>query len=173
MHDSPLFSIFFLSWHDIIRALILLLVANGAPVIATKLLGGRFARPVDCGFSLADGRPLFGRSKTWRGLVSSVGAAAAVSYGLGYCFVNGMLFGALTMTGDLAASFIKRRLGLVESSRARGLDTLPESLLPAVLLKAPIGLSWHDIAAVVSLFFMIEEFVSPLLYRLHIRKRPY
>ncbi|MBE0437250.1 MAG: hypothetical protein IBX56_15770 [Methylomicrobium sp.] len=62
---------------------------------------------------------------------------------------------------------------MVESSRARGLDTIPESLLPAVLLKSQLALNGLDIAAVVLLFFTIEEFVSPVLYRLHIRKRPY
>ena len=71
------------------------------------------------------------------------------------------------------ASFIKRRLGNVESSRARGLDTVPESLLPLVLLKDSLALNLIDIVLIVGLFFLIEEWVSPLLYRLHIRDQPY
>jgi len=77
------------------------------------------------------------------------------------------------MTGDLLASFIKRRMGRAESGRARGLDTVPESLLPTMLLKEPLALSLIDIILIVALFFLIEEWVSPILYRLHIRKRPY
>ncbi len=161
------------NWHSIIYALLLLLVANGAPVVARKLFGRRFAWPVDAGVILSDGRPLFGRSKTWRGILSSIGLASVASLLMGYGLAIGALFGALAMTGDALASFVKRRKGLTESSRARGLDTLPESLLPALILKSQVALNGLDIAAVVLLFFMLEECVSPILYRLHIRKRPY
>ncbi|HBA65675.1 MAG TPA: CDP-archaeol synthase, partial [Methylococcaceae bacterium] len=121
----------------------------------------------------SDGRPLFGRSKTWRGIVSSIGLVSAVSWSMSYGLAIGVAFGGLAMIGDLSASYIKRRQGMVESSRARGLDTIPESLLPAVLLKSQLGLNGLEISVVVLLFFMIEEFVSPILYRLNIRKRPY
>lgn len=160
-------------WQGVIHALLLLLVANGAPVIAWKLLGKRFAWPVDAGIMLSDGRPLFGRSKTWRGILSSIGLVSVVSWSMGYGVAIGAAFGGLAMIGDLSASYVKRRRGMVESSHARGLDTIPESLLPAVLLKSQLVLNGLDIAAVVLLFFTIEEFVSPILYRLHIRKRPY
>lgn len=161
------------NWHSIIYALLLLLVANGAPVVARKLFGRRFAWPVDAGVILSDGRPLFGRSKTWRGIFSSIGLVSAVSWSMGYGVAIGAAFGGLAMIGDLSASYIKRRRGMVESSHARGLDTIPESLLPMVLMKSQLALNGLDIAAVVLLFFTIEEFVSPILYRLHIRERPY
>lgn len=160
-------------WSGIIHALILLLVANGAPVIASKLMGKRLAWPVDNGLFLGDGQPLFGSSKTWRGIVFSTGVGGCASVLLGFSFGTGVLFSLLTMSGDLLASFIKRRCGLVESSRARGLDTIPESLIPLWLLRQSMDLGWPDITVVIVLFFMIEEFLSPILYRLHIRKRPY
>lgn len=160
-------------WQGIVSVLLLLLAANGAPVLACRILGRSFSWPVDVGMMLADGRPLLGRSKTWRGIFSSIGLTSAVSWFIWHDLTIGAVFGGLAMFGDLSTSFVKRRLGLLESSRARGLDTIPESLLPAVLLKSQFGLSLADIAAVVFLFFMIEEFVSPILYRLHIRKRPY
>ncbi len=156
-----------------IHALLLLLVANGAPVIAWKLFGKLFAWPLDAGIMMSDGRPLFGRSKTWRGILSSIGLVSAVSWLMGYGLAIGAMFGGLAMIGDLSASYVKRRRGMIESSRARGLDTVPESLLPVVLLKSQLALNGLDIAAVVLLFFLIEEFVSPILYRLQIRKRPY
>ncbi|HKJ22762.1 MAG TPA: CDP-archaeol synthase, partial [Gammaproteobacteria bacterium] len=53
------------------QLIFLLLVANGAPVLARQVRGARPARPLDGGLRLADGRPLLGRSKTLRG----VGAA--------------------------------------------------------------------------------------------------
>jgi CDP-diglyceride synthetase len=162
-----------LCWYCIFQALVLLIAANGAPVITGKVLGNRLARPIDNGLKLGDGYRLFGNSKTWRGFFSAVlvTTAVAILYGL-EPFTGGM-FGVLTVLGDLLASFIKRRLGNVESSRARGLDTVPESLLPVLLLKDMLGLSLIEIVLIVGLFFLCEEFFSPVLYRLHIRDQPY
>ena len=162
-----------LCWYCIFQALVLLIAANGAPVITNKVLGNRLARPMDCGLILADGYPLFGNSKTWRGLFSAVLFATVVAILLGMQPLTGVLFGVLTIAGDLLASFIKRRRGNVESSRARGLDTVPESLVPLCLLKDSLALNFVEIALLVGLFFLIEEWVSPLLYRLHIRDQPY
>ncbi|SHE22707.1 hypothetical protein BPUTEOMOX_2404 [methanotrophic endosymbiont of Bathymodiolus puteoserpentis (Logatchev)] len=77
------------------------------------------------------------------------------------------------MSGDLIASFTKRRLGYVESSRFRVLDTLPESLLPLIILQDALALGFIEIITTVVLFFAFEVLLSPLLFRLHIRKRPY
>jgi CDP-2,3-bis-(O-geranylgeranyl)-sn-glycerol synthase len=162
-----------LCWYCIFQALLLLIAANGAPVITSKLLGNRIARPIDNGLNLSDGYRLFGNSKTWRGLFSALFLTTAVAILWGLEPFTGILFGALTMTGDLLTSFIKRRRGNVESSRARGLDAVPESLLPLCLLKDSLALSLIDIILIVGLFFLIEEFVSPVLYRLHIRNQPY
>jgi CDP-2,3-bis-(O-geranylgeranyl)-sn-glycerol synthase len=153
--------------------LVLLIAANGAPVITGKALGNRLAKPMDNGLNIGDGYRLFGDSKTWRGLFSAIFLTTAVAILCGLEPLTGVLFGALTITGDLLASFIKRRLGNVESSRARGLDTVPESLLPLLLLKEPLALNFIDMTLIVGLFFLIEEFVSPVLYRLHIRNQPY
>jgi CDP-diglyceride synthetase len=164
---------FLLCWHCLFQALLLLVVANGAPVISNKIFGKRLARPIDNGFKLSDGYRLLGNSKTWRGLFSAIFLTAAVAILLGLPLLTGVLFAMLTMMGDLLASFIKRRLGKVDSSRARGLDTVPESLLPLILLKASLGLNFIDIILAVGIFFLGEEFVSPILYKLHIRNRPY
>jgi hypothetical protein len=59
------------SW-PILQLLVLLVLANGTPVVAKKILGERFAYPPDGGVEFVDGRPLFGRSKTVRGVVLTV-----------------------------------------------------------------------------------------------------
>jgi len=160
-------------WYCIFQALVLLIAANGAPVIASKVLGNCLAWPIDNGLNLNDSYRLFGNSKTWRGLFSAIFLTTAVAILWGLEPFTGVLFGALTMTGDLLTSFIKRRRGNAESSRARGLDAVPESLLPLCLLKDTLLLSIIDITLIVGVFFLIEEFVSPVLYRLHIRNQPY
>lgn len=157
----------------VLQGVILLLAANGAPIIASKIFGSCWQEPIDAGIVCADQRRLLGDTKTWRGLFGALALAAGMAIPLGLNALTGLLFGALTMLGDLLASFLKRRRGYVESSRARGFDTVPESLLPTWLLKEHLHLELSGVVLTVLIFFLIEEFVSPILYRLHIRKRPY
>lgn len=157
----------------ILRALILLTLANGAPVIAKKLFAGRFAWPLDGGLRLADGRPLFGTSKTVRGLLLALLATALGAELLGLGWPTGVLVWLLAMAGDLASSFVKRRLGRASSSRALGLDQLPESLLPLWLCMDRLGLELADLAAAAILFFAGELLLSRLLFMAHIRDEPY
>jgi hypothetical protein len=56
----------------IIKLLILVTVANGAPIVAKRLLGGTLSYPLDGGMVLADGYGLFGAAKTVRGIVLSL-----------------------------------------------------------------------------------------------------
>lgn len=157
----------------ITQAIALLVIANGAPILINKILGQRWTWPVDNGLKLSDGQRLFGKTKTWRGLCSAIFFTTIAAILIKIEPLTGVLFGTLAMAGDLLASFIKRRMNRAVSSRARGLDTVPESLLPIILLKEPLTLSFTDIILIVAFFFLIEEWVSPILYRLHIRKRPY
>ena len=70
----------------LLQLLILLVVADGAAVVAKKLLGVAFARPLDGGALFVDGQPIFGPSKTIRGIVVSVLATTicAALMGLGW-----------------------------------------------------------------------------------------
>ena len=157
----------------IFRLLLLLALANGTPVVAHKLLGNRLARPLDGGASFVDGRPLFGPSKTLRGILLSTivtGTGAAL---LGLGFAVGALLGSVAMAGDLFSSFIKRRLGLRPSSRATGLDQIPESLFPLLACRDALSLSLADIVTTVAIFFIGEIVLSRLFYRWRLRDRPY
>lgn len=157
----------------VVQVLLLLFVANGAPVVARLLLSEHLSLPVDFGRRFVDGRPLFGNSKTWRGLFAAIILSTLVGLLLGFPFYIGALFGFYVMLGDLIASFIKRRCGIEPSGQALGLDQIPESLLPLLLLKSSLELSWSDIVIAVALFVILELLLSRLLYHLHIRKRPY
>lgn len=156
----------------IAHTLLLLAVANGAPIIARNLLRNQYDRPIDGGVRWRDGRPLFGASKTVRGLVAAVTATALVGFALGPGAAAGAVVGGLAMLGDLASSFVKRRLGAASSEPAPLIDQVPESLLPAALVAGPLRLSAADVAAVVAVFFVFELALSRVLYRLHVRKRP-
>lgn len=153
--------------------LLLLAVANGAPVVVARLLGGRWAHPLDGGMIWPDGRPVLGRSKTVRGLVASLAMTAGAAPVVGLTATDGFAFAAAAMAGDLVASFVKRRMGLAPSSMATGLDQVPESLLPCFVLAERLRLSWVDIIAITGLFWIGELILSRLLFRLGIRDRPY
>ncbi|HYA37223.1 MAG TPA: CDP-archaeol synthase [Candidatus Methylomirabilis sp.] len=156
-----------------LRALLLLVVANGAPALGHELFGQWFSYPLDGGWRIFDGRPLFGPSKTLRGIVLSLAATAAAALVLGLPWTLGALLAGLSMAGDLTSSFIKRRLGLPPSSRALLLDPVPESLLPLLVFRARLSLMAWDIAVVVFVFFVLDQLLSRLLYKLHRRDRPY
>ncbi len=153
--------------------LAMLIAANSAPVLLALLLGSRGALPVDGGRTLGDGQPLFGSSKTWRGVIAMPAASALAAVALGQDAGFGLVFGALVGAGDLLSSFVKRRRKLPPSSRATGLDQLPESLLPSIYATLHLELDWWWAPLWAAVFMLLEMVVSPLLFRLHIRKRPY
>ena len=157
----------------ILRSLILISAANGAPVLLARLLGTRFARPIDGGIVLGDGHPLLGRSKTWRGLAAAIVLAACVAVLIGLPWQAGALIGASAMAGDCLSSFVKRRLALEPSSMALGLDQVPESLLPAVASGVFLPLVFGDIVAIVLVFSLGELAISRVLYAAGSRDRPY
>jgi CDP-2,3-bis-(O-geranylgeranyl)-sn-glycerol synthase len=157
----------------IVQLTLLLAVANGAPVIATRIFGQRFSWPLDDGVEFVDGKPLFGKSKTVRGIAVSILASALAAPLLGLGWKTGIAVGSAAMAGDLVSSFVKRRLNLTPSSRATGLDQIPESLFPLLACRGALSLSGLDIAIGVMLFFAGEVVLSLLLYKVHIRDRPY
>lgn len=154
------------------HAVVLILVANGAPVLAWRFLPGWAAWPLDGGRCWG-GRRLLGDSKTWRGVLAAVAATALVSALLGVGAGLGALAGAAAMLGDVLSSLIKRRFGVLSSGRALGLDQMPEALLPACVLAPELALSFGDIALVLLLFFALELLLSQILFRFGLRKRPY
>jgi CDP-diglyceride synthetase len=157
----------------LLKVLVLLMLANGTPVLAKRFLGGLLARPIDGGHTFTDGRPLFGPSKTIRGVVLALVVTTAAAPLLGLDPLIGLAAAASAMAGDLLSSFVKRRLGLASSSRATGLDQIPESLFPLVAASVWLPLSAADIAAGVAIFLAGEILLSRLLFYLKVRDRPY
>jgi CDP-2,3-bis-(O-geranylgeranyl)-sn-glycerol synthase len=160
-------------WQPVLEILALLFLANGAPILATRAFRSAAAWPVDLGARFADGKPLFGKSKTWRGLAFALLACALFAPLLGFTAVYGLVFAALTMTGDLLSSFVKRRLGLAPSDRSLGLDQVPEALLPCFYAVPAANLQWWWVLVLPLLFTLLQVLVSQPLYRMKIRKQPH
>ncbi|RMF90092.1 MAG: CDP-2,3-bis-(O-geranylgeranyl)-sn-glycerol synthase [Methanobacteriota archaeon] len=116
-------------FNEVAAAVVFFLPAYVANTAAGLFGGGR---PVDLGVRLWDGRRLFGDGKTYRGLFA--GVACGLLYRLleniylsrhplsSFHLAFLLSFGALA--GDMAGSFIKRRIGIAKGESAPFLDQL-------------------------------------------------
>ena len=152
------------------KLLLILIAANGIPIVARHWFGDRFSQPIDGRKRLADGYPLFGAAKTWRGFLSGSLGAAVIAVSLGFSLGFGITFAVLSLSGDLFSSFIKRRMKLAPSSKCLGVDQIPEALLALIA-----GAYWLDyglisIVIVALSFFLLNILISPVLVRLGFRK---
>ena len=157
----------------LLQLLILLVVANGTAVVAKKLLGAVFARPLDGGALFSDGQPIFGPSKTIRGIVVSLLATSICAAAMGLGWEVGTLVATFAMAGDLFSSFVKRRLHLPSSSMAIGLDHIPESLFPLLASRWLLPLNILDLVAGVTIFVVGALILSPLLFKFNLRDEPH
>ncbi len=155
------------------QLLVLLSLANGSPVIAKRIFNERYAMPIDGNARFVDGQPLFGRSKTIRGVLASLLVTTLAAPLLGLQIKIGLLVAIAAMVGDLLSSFLKRRFRLAPSSKATGLDQIPESLFPLLACQSALSLTVFDIAIGCAIFFVGEVLLSRFFYWLRLRDRPY
>jgi CDP-diglyceride synthetase len=145
------------------KLLLILITANGVPIILRYGLRNTFSYPVDGGLLLADGYPLFGYAKTWRGIFSGITTASIITILFGFPLLFGITFSLLSLLGDLLSSFIKRRLKRPPSTPCIGIDQLPEALLPLI-----VGTYWLDyqidtVLIVTLSFFIVNLFIPTLI----------
>jgi hypothetical protein len=155
------------------KLLVLLSAANGSPILVKKLFGNTFATPVDGGVRFLDRRPLFGPSKTIRGVLVAIATTAGAAPLLDFEVTVGVVVASAAMAGDLCSSFLKRRLNYRPSSRATGIDQIPEALLPLIACHYWLPLTVPEILGGVVVFVIGEILLSRVFYRLGIRDRPY
>lgn len=159
---------------ELATVILLILTANGAPILAQHLpVLAKADLPLDAQRVWYDGRRVLGESKTWRGLCAALLCTPVIAVLLGADWYAGLIVALLAMLGDGVSSFTKRRLGLAPGAMALGLDQVPEALLPALYWQHYAALAWHEVVLVVVLFFILELLLSRLLFILRIRKHPY
>ncbi|MCK4675103.1 MAG: CDP-archaeol synthase [Gammaproteobacteria bacterium] len=158
---------------ELLHLLLLIIIANGAPILLRLLLNDSFKLAVDFGQKLPDNKRIFGPSKTWRGIVAALSATTLVAWLLGYSVNTGLLVAIYSVLGDLFSSFIKRRLGMPASSMALLLDQVPESLLPAFMMMKAFNLDISSVILLVLTFIITELILSHIFYKWGVRRRPY
>jgi hypothetical protein len=146
----------------IMNLVLLLVITNGAPVLASLLLGRRFNQPLDYNLQFTDERPLLGPTKTVRGIVSAIFLTTLMAPLFGLSPAQGSLFALLAMSGDMASSFIKRRLGISSSHSAPLLDQLPETLLPLWIMHPVLKETPLDAITAILVFLVIDWLASML-----------
>jgi hypothetical protein len=153
--------------------LLLIGIANAAPLFGHTLLRQRWAWPLDGGKRFFDGHRLLGNSKTIRGVVLALLITPVTALLLGLPPMAGVLIGSFAMIGDVLSSFTKRRLGLPPHSQALGLDQVPECLLPLLAVQPLFDLTMIEVLVMVAAFVVLELAISKVLYRLRLRDQPY
>jgi CDP-2,3-bis-(O-geranylgeranyl)-sn-glycerol synthase len=163
----------------IIEALMFILpayCANALPVIT----GGGL--PLDFGKSFIDGKPIFGRNKTFRGFFSALVVGTAVGFAenafLNYPKnVQGFQFGFLlsfgALLGDLTGAFIKRRLGLAPGELLPVIDQI-DFIVGALLFAFPLGIvSWELTFVVLIITPPIHLLTNFAAYKLGLKNNPW
>ncbi len=166
-------------WIQIAFFLVPMYFANSSAV----LLAGK--TPMDFGKKLPDQQRMFGSGKTWRGFIGGIVMGTIAGWSIFFVFPQYaslfspyyfwlaplIAFGALM--GDLAGSFLKRRLFLPSGSPTPGLDQL-DFVVGAYLLTA----HWHIPTAneliVVAAFTVVTHLLSNYIaFWLKIKKVPW
>lgn len=155
-----------------LQLLLLIIIANGAPILARILLNDQWNVAVDFDAKMADGNPVLGASKTWRGILATLLILPIVALIFGYTAEVGILIAMGTVSGDLLSSFVKRRLGMEPSSKAPLLDQIPESLIPALMMMQIFDLSLLGILFLVFAFTVIDMIMTYFLNHWRVVKSP-
>ena len=145
--------------------------ANGAPV-----LGGG-GRPMGSGRKFFDGKPIFGKNKTFKGFFFGLGIGAGV--GLVECllFSYPWLFSVLSplgaLLGDLTGAFLKRRLRIAPGGLLPVIDQI-DFVVGALAFSLPVMIiSWELAVAVLLVTPPIHLFTNFLAYKLKLKKNPW
>jgi CDP-2,3-bis-(O-geranylgeranyl)-sn-glycerol synthase len=160
----------------IVEAIIFILpayFANATPVIA----GGGL--PIDLGRRFFDGKPVFGKNKTFRGFF--VGLVVGTSVGLSESAVLnrpvtfGLLLSLGALFGDLAGAFLKRRLGISPGNLlpvVDQVDFIVGALVFSLLLSPPM-LSWELALTVLVITPPIHLLTNFAAFKLGLKSNPW
>lgn len=168
--------------------------ANMMPPLVKKLKILKFLNiPLDFGKKFRDGRPLFGRNKTYRGFFVGIIGGLVGAYlqmllynfsifqtlsinGIDYTnyvviILLGVFMGAGAITGDLIESFFKRRLNVDSGASMAPWDQI-DLVIGAYIFVLPfvyLFISWQLFLCSIVITFCLNVMVNHIAFYLHIR----
>jgi CDP-2,3-bis-(O-geranylgeranyl)-sn-glycerol synthase len=147
--------------------------ANAIPVIA----GG--GPPLDLGKNFFDGKPIFGKNKTFRGFFSGLAVGTTVGFVesafSNYPITFGLLLSLGALFGDLTGAFVKRRFGLSPGDLLPVVDQV-DFIIGAILFSLPLclqTLSWELIITVLIITPPIHLLTNFTAYKLGLKSNPW
>lgn len=158
-------------------------IANFSPLFASRIpVIKDWNKPIDFGKRFR-GKPIFGKNKTWRGLIFGAIVAGFVGF-IQYRFITYsvestsfilattalMGFGALV--GDAVESFFKRQIGIKPGEKWLPFDQLDYIIGGLIAVSPFISLAWGDIIRIVILYFGLHIVVGYIGYLIGFKKTP-
>jgi CDP-2,3-bis-(O-geranylgeranyl)-sn-glycerol synthase len=151
--------------------------ANAVPVIT----GGGY--PMDFGKKFFDGKPIFGKNKTFRGFFCGLIVGTVVGYlesiflnypSQGSCLMFGLLSSLGALFGDLGGAFLKRRLGMAPGDLLPIIDQV-DFMVGAILfsLFCPSILSLELVIVVLIITPPIHLVTNFVAYKLGLKNNPW
>lgn len=146
--------------------------ANAAPV----LIGGGL--PMDLGRKFPDGKPIFGKNKTFRGFFSGLAVGTAVSFAESIFFPEypvllGFSISLGALLGDLTGAFIKRRLGIAPGNLLPVIDQI-DFIIGAIVFSLPLKiLSFELVLTVLIITIPLHIFTNFAAYKLGLKDNPW
>ncbi|MEK6869455.1 MAG: CDP-2,3-bis-(O-geranylgeranyl)-sn-glycerol synthase, partial [Nanoarchaeota archaeon] len=159
--------------------------ANMAPVVAKNMFR-KLTLPIDFNIKLGNS-PILGKNKTYRGLIAGILIAVIVAYIQFFLDGNnifadlalldysnwlliGLLLGFGAIFGDLAKSFVKRRLGLKPGMPFLPFDQL-DFVFGALIFIYPVArLSMEKMAIILFISFILHMIINHIAFYTSIRK---
>jgi len=145
--------------------------ANAAPV----LFGGGL--PLDLGKNFYDGKPIFGKNKTFRGFFSGLAVGTIVGIAESMFFKYPIYFGFLlslgALIGDLAGAFLKRRMGIPPGGALPIVDQL-DFVVGALVLCIPLNMLFLELViAVLAITPPLHLLTNFIAYKMGLKNAPW
>ncbi|MEM2366754.1 MAG: CDP-2,3-bis-(O-geranylgeranyl)-sn-glycerol synthase [Candidatus Bathyarchaeia archaeon] len=148
--------------------------ANAIPV----LTGGGL--PLDLGRKFFDGKPIFGKNKTFRGFFSGLAIGTIAGFAEATVFQEyqsigyfGFLLSLGALIGDLAGAFLKRRLGIPPGGLLPIVDQV-DFVVGALIFSIPLNILYLELVLAVLILtpplHMATNFVA---YKLGLKSSPW
>ncbi|MBX5320787.1 MAG: CDP-2,3-bis-(O-geranylgeranyl)-sn-glycerol synthase [Candidatus Bathyarchaeota archaeon] len=146
--------------------------ANAVPV----LVGGGL--PLDFGKNFYDGKPIFGKNKTFRGFFFGLAIGTLVGVIEAFFFTEypisfGFLLSLGALLGDLAGAFLKRRIGLAPGELLPVVDQI-DFIIGALAFSLPFNVLSLELALTVLLItpplHIITNFTA---YKMGLKSNPW
>lgn len=161
-------------------------VANASPLIAKNVLRNR--HPIDFGKNFVDGKRIFGENKSWEGFIVGVFVSTLVGIALSPLYsymtlelaIAGFVQGLGSMVGDLANSFLKRRLDLRPGAPLPVLDQVSFIVASLIFTRilgvdqlVGIKLRTIEILLVIAVALVLHPLTNYIAYLLKLKEVPY